>query len=260
MSPSFPPGRALLFDMDGVLAEVSKSYRASIVETCRTYGATGVTFDTVAEWKARGGCNNDWVLSLDLINADPDGKRGLTLEEVTDTFEGFYQGDPQSGKKGLCDSETLIPLRETLEELARRCDRSNGGGGMAIVTGRPRKDCDKFLRLHGIDGLFDCCVCMEDGPPKPDPFPVVRACELLALKPSASVVMVGDTPDDVRAAIAAGCRAVGVATPENAEKSIAEGKGHDAGALCVAMKDCGPNVVVFEPGFLELLDVFPPKK
>ena len=78
---------ALLLDMDGVLAEVSKSYRASIVATCHHYNAKSVTFETVGEWKARGGCNNDWVLSLDLINDSSDGDKGLNLEQVTKTFE-----------------------------------------------------------------------------------------------------------------------------------------------------------------------------
>ena len=51
-----------LLDMDGVLAEVSKSYRAAIQATCHHYGAKSVTFDTISDWKARGGCNNDWKI------------------------------------------------------------------------------------------------------------------------------------------------------------------------------------------------------
>lgn len=247
-----PVGKALLLDMDGVLAEVSKSYRAAIIATCAEYGASSITLDTVAEWKARGGCNNDWVLSLDLINSDPNGKKGLTLEEVTETFERFYQGDPNTDTVGLYELETLIPKREILEELRRRC----GPNRMAIVTGRPRKDCVKFLKFHKIHHLFDACVCMEDGPPKPDPFPVLKACELLGLDASPSVVMVGDTPDDIRSAIAAGCTGVGVATPENSERSVKDGKPHDSCKLSEAMKACGANIVL-EPGLEGLLDIFP---
>jgi len=40
---------------------------------------------------------------------------------------------------------------------------------------------------------------MEDGPPKPDPTPVLKACEYLGVSPSSSVLMIGDTPDDIRA-------------------------------------------------------------
>ena len=243
-----PPYKTLLMDMDGVLAEVSKSYRASIVATCHKYGATGVDYDLIGDWKARGGCNNDWKLSLSLIEEDPNGQKGLTLEEVTQTFEDFYQGT--DGKPGLCDLESLIPDKKVLEELRKRAN------GMAVVTGRPRKDCDKFLKLHGMDHLFEYCVCMEDGPAKPDPFPVQKACELLGIQPSPSVILVGDTPDDIRSALAAGCRGVGVSTPEAVEEAAANGQPHDSSKLCVAMKDCGVDVIL-PPGFADLVNMFP---
>lgn len=104
-----PSAKVLLLDMDGVLAEVSKSYRACILKTCHEYGASSVTSDTIAEWKVKGGCNNDWVLSLDLINADPNGTKNLTLSQITYSFESYYQG--LGNTPGLCELETLIPLK-----------------------------------------------------------------------------------------------------------------------------------------------------
>jgi HAD superfamily hydrolase (TIGR01548 family) len=245
---TFPPATTLLLDMDGVLAEVSKSYRASIISTCHSFGATSVTNDVISECKAKGGCNNDWVLSLDLIKIDPNGTKNVTLEEVTETFEKFYQGEGET--KGLFELETLIPTMNTMKELKRKV-----GTKIAIVTGRPRRDCMKFLKLHSLDTMVDVCVCMEDGPPKPDPFPIVEALKLLNIKPSKEVIMVGDTPDDIRAAIACGCRGVGVATPESVVVSKKEGRAHDTCKLSIAMKECGADVVL-EPGFEELVGMF----
>jgi phosphoglycolate phosphatase-like HAD superfamily hydrolase len=185
---------------------------------------------------------------LDLINNDPNGKQGLTLDEVTETFEDFYQG--KDGQPGLCELESLIPEKQTLEDLRKRSN------GMAIVTGRPRKDCEKFLKLHNLDHLFDCCVCMEDGPAKPDPFPVKEACRLLGIDPSPSVILVGDTPDDIRSALAAGCRGVGVATPEAVEEQAKNGQSYDTTKLCVAMKECGADIIM-APGLAALIDNFP---
>jgi len=241
----------LLLDMDGVLAEVSQSYRTAIVKTCHTYGAKSVNLDIIGEWKARGGCNNDWVLSLDLINASDDEgvNKNITLNDVTETFEKFYQG--VDGKPGLCDLETLIPSHEVLEVLHRRVN-----GRIAIVTGRPHKDCEKFLKLHKLDSLVKYSVCMEDGPPKPDPFPVKRACELLGVECSKDVIMLGDTPDDIRAAVACGCNGVGVTTPEAAEELKRQGKPHDEAKLAIAMKECGASIIL-EPGFAKLVDMFP---
>jgi len=72
------------------------------------------------------------------------GARGVssTLKAVTDVFEEIYQGT--STTPGLCARERLITPRGLLEEVKRRCPK-----GMAVVTGRPRKDCDKFLTTHG---------------------------------------------------------------------------------------------------------------
>ncbi|KAL3944948.1 MAG: hypothetical protein SGBAC_000982 [Bacillariaceae sp.] len=237
-----------LLDVDGVLAEVSKSYRAAIVSTCHKYGATSINEEVIGDWKAKGGANNDWKLSLDLINSDPNGQKDLSLDQVTETFEEFYQGT--EGQPGLCDLESLIPSRATLEELRKRSKV------LALVTGRPKKDCEKFIKQNSLESLIDTYVCMEDGPPKPDPFPVLEACKKLGIQPSPSVILVGDTPDDIRAANAAGCKGVGVATPEAAAEQVKQGKSFDSTQLCLAMKECGAELIL-EPGFEKLLDYFP---
>ena len=246
---SGPKYKTVLLDMDGVLAEVSKSYRAAIEATCHKYGAKTVTQQTITEWKARGNANDDWKLSHALILDDPDGQKDVTLEQVTETFEKFYQGHGDT--PGLYTLETLIPSKETLLELHKRSKP-----GMGIVTGRPRKDCMKFLKEHGFEDAFDAHYCMEDGPSKPDPTPVKRVCELLGVEPSKSVVLVGDTPDDITAAVAAGCSAVGVTTPEAAAEQEANGEHHTKAKMAVVMMERGANVVL-PPGFAGLVDMLP---
>jgi len=237
--------------MDGVMAEVSRSYRGAIIETCKHFlNSAVVTNEVVSTKKAAGGCNNDWVLSRDLIKEyGEEGQDVPTLEEVTERFELLYQGD--GDVKGLHSLETLIPVKGLLVELRRRCP-----GKMAVVTGRPRSDCDKFLKLHGINDLFDTCVCMEDGPAKPDKFPVFKACQDLNVDPK-DAVMVGDTPDDIRAGLAAGTRAVAVATPDDYAKAVLEKREAGTGPLAKACLDCGAEIVMV-PGLAQLLDIFEP--
>lgn len=200
--------RAVLFDMDGVLASVGTSYREAIVKTAGHFGVT-ITHEDITAEKKRGNANNDWILSKRLIESKNDGSV-VNLEEVTNVFEDFYQGT--ATMKGLCETETLITPKGFLEEIRRRCS-----GNVAVVTGRPRKDCDKFLQTHGLKDIFPVCVCMEDAPAKPNPRPVQIAAEKLGINPD-NCIMIGDTPDDVRAAVAAGCVAWGVLTPEEDAK------------------------------------------
>ncbi|KAJ9470637.1 Imidazoleglycerol-phosphate dehydratase [Diplonema papillatum] len=62
--------RALLLDMDGVLAEVKLSYRQCIIDTAKAYGVT-ITGDDVRMLAARG--------------------RDVPLDQVTATFENLYE-------------------------------------------------------------------------------------------------------------------------------------------------------------------------
>lgn len=189
--------QALLLDLDGVLADVSTSYRAAIIGTCATYGVE-VDQSDIQAVKAEGNANNDWVVSQRLL-----ARRGVgvSLDEVTETFEGLYQGNPTV--KGLWETETLLVSREQLLALKGRLP-------LAIVTGRPRHDAERFLTHFGLADLFDAVVCMEDGPAKPDPAPVVAALSALGVE---RAWMVGDTVDDVRAARAAGVLPFGILAP-----------------------------------------------
>lgn len=184
---------AILFDMDGVLADVSRSYRQAIIETVRHYGQEITAADIAAE-TALGNANNDWVLSQRLL-----ARRGVTvdLDEVTQTFEALYQSTDH--RPGLRESETLLVDRGLLEDLRSRFR-------LGVVTGRPRPDAERFLKKHGIAHCFDAVVCMGDAPAKPDPAPVRLALERLGVT---RAWMLGDTPDDIRAARLAGVLPLG---------------------------------------------------
>lgn len=188
---------ALLLDMDGVLADVSRSYREAIVHTAAAFGIT-LTADDVRDAKALGNANNDWVLTQRLLE-----QRGLKLDlaTVVKQFQRLYLGTEQS--PGLRSRESLIPSRALLESLASRTT-------LALVTGRPRAEAEWFLDREGIRHLFAALVCMEDAPAKPSPAPVLLAMDRLSVR---SAWLVGDTIDDVRAARRAGVLPIGIAPP-----------------------------------------------
>ena len=192
---------ALLFDMDGVLADVRRSYREAIVRTCASFGVEAGR-DLIDAVKAAGQANDDWAVTHGVL-----ARAGVraSLDEVTARFEELYQGTED--EPGLRRHETLIPMRELLEGLARIFK-------LGVVTGRPRADAERLLREHGVRGLFGAVVSREDAPLKPDPAPVRLALERLEVR---SAWMLGDTPDDVRAAVGAGVVPVGVVPPGGGE-------------------------------------------
>jgi histidinol-phosphate aminotransferase len=214
------PRRALLWDMDGVLVGVGDSYRAAIIATAAAFGAA-VTHADIDAAKAAGGANNDWALTLRLIEAARAARPGdgggaaapplPTLDSVTERFEALYQGDGSAGNPGLKAKERPLLSRGALEAFRARCS-----GGMAVVTGRPRRDAEEAIVRYGWGGLFDALVCMEDAPLKPSPEPVALALKRLGGVPPTAALMLGDTVDDARAAAAAGVPALGVAPPEKA--------------------------------------------
>jgi len=207
---------ALLFDMDGVLADVALSYRTAIAETARSFGVE-VTPADIAAAKAADGANDDWVVTQRLLAA-----RGVRVDlaEATVRFEDIYQGAP--GRPGLREKETLIPDPALLRELAARMP-------LGVVTGRPRDDAMRFLRGAGVAELFRVVICREDAPLKPDPAPVRLALARLGVR---RAWMIGDAPDDIRAARAAGVLPLGFLPPGTPRAEVTNWL-HQAGAARV---------------------------
>ena len=223
---------AILFDADGVLVEVSGSYREAIRATAAAFGVE-VTGADIAAAKALGNANNDWVLTRALLLA-----RGVdvSLEAVTDTFERLYQGEGSS--PGLKLTERARVDRAYLERLAARFR-------IAMVTGRPRRDADELIEREGWGGLFEVTVVMGDTTPKPDPAPVQLALDRLGVR---HAWMLGDTVDDVRAARAAGVVPIGIHAPP------AEGDSDAAfAASTTLLTRAGAARVLLSPTSLESL-------
>jgi len=198
---------ALLFDMDGVLVDVSRSYRRVIEETVLAFTGVPVRPGEVQALKDAGGYNDDWKTTHALVAA-----RGVDVpfEAVKDVFQRRYRGEwpdaPQTWDGRICD-ETPLVSTETLERLARRY-------ALALVTGRPEDEARFTLARMGWTALFPVVVALEqsEGRGKPDPFPLLEALRRLGQTPEGAAY-VGDLGDDMRAARAAGMRAVGHVPP-----------------------------------------------
>jgi histidinol-phosphate aminotransferase len=217
---------ALVFDLDGVLADVRESQRAAMIATAGAYGVT-VTMEDIEDALRAGDAANDWMVTQRLIAA-----RGVQadLASLTVRFQALYLG--AAGSPGLRERERLIVPRALLERFAKRLP-------LAVVTGRPRDEARWFLEREGLENLFRAVVCMEDAARKPDPAPVRLALTRLGAR---RAWMVGNTPDDVRAAAGADVLPFGVVAP-----------GDDFDATAAALADAGAARVLDQLADLEEL-------
>jgi len=189
----------LIFDMDGVLAEVSESYRESIIATVRHFTGTTVERERIQEYKNRGGFNNDWLLSQQLCR---DLGVDVPYDTVVDYFCQVFFGE---NNDGLIAREKWIPRDGLLERLARRYR-------LAIFTGRNRAEAAVTLKRFAHDIPFDPVLTTDEvpvGKPAPDGLLL-----LTSQYPAEAYCYVGDTVDDARSARAAGVPFIGVAAPD----------------------------------------------
>lgn len=206
--------RLLILDMDGVLVDVTESYRQAIIETVRRFTGVEITHKEIQAAKNRGGSNNDWDLSLELIR-----ERGGAPErgEVIAAFQRIYLGEdpstfaqggePQSNRNnGLIARERWLPCEGLLERLSQRFR-------LALFTGRERWEAQFTLSKFAPGVLFDPIVGMEDVQfEKPNPEGLLKIVEQVK---AAERFYVGDVMDDCLAARAAAVPFIGVVSPQN---------------------------------------------
>jgi len=205
--------KVILFDMDGVLADVSSSYREAIKKTAEKYLGRTISDHEIQLLKDEGGFNNDWKLTFELIKRDVKANSNITYEEVKGEFQEKYLGKNNSG---LISNEKLILSIDVIEALSQKYS-------LGITTGRPKEEAEFFLKKYGIYDYFNTIICKEDVglKEKPDPLGILLALKELAAAPS-SAVYLGDTGDDMTASVSAGVVGLGVVPPYAADKENLE--------------------------------------
>ncbi|VFR69513.1 Phosphoglycolate phosphatase [plant metagenome] len=84
------------------------------------------------------------------------------------------------------------------------------GIALAVVTNKPTEFTEPLLARTGLAGFFQVVVCGDTcAKKKPDPMPLLHACERLGVTPGRSLA-IGDSINDAVAARAAGCRVLAV--------------------------------------------------
>ncbi|MGA8028691.1 MAG: HAD family hydrolase [Bryobacteraceae bacterium] len=215
--PSAPPD-VIVFDMDGVLVEVSGSYREAIRETVKHFTGQVVSHDLIQDFKNAGGWNNDWLLSHRLIS---DLGKSVEYSEVVEYFNQIFLGE---NGDGLIRNEKWMPQKGMLERLSERA-------ALAIFTGRAKYEADATLGRHADGIRFHPLItdeCVAHAKPAPDGLELIKQ-EYAGRK----IWYLGDAVDDARSAQAAGVPFLGVSTPHNPRHAEIAGMLRSLGAFAV---------------------------
>ncbi len=188
----------LVFDMDGVLVDVTESYREAIAQTVAHFTGARISNDRIQDYKNSGGWNDDWQLSHHIVT-----NAGVVVpfEEVKEYFQSIF-----TGPSGLIMREKWIAQPGRLEKL-------NQNFKFALFTGRPKVEAEFTLKRFAGGLVFDPIVGMhevEHHKPAPEGLLRIRKCQ-----GDRPIFYIGDTVDDARCAKAAAVPFVGVAAPAN---------------------------------------------
>ena len=210
----------VVFDIDGVIRDVSSSYRRAIADTVEwfTERAWRPTMEDIDRLKTEGIWNNDWQASLELVYRyfESVGKSreqiSCKYEDIVDFFQNRYRGQNWDG---YIARESLLVSTEYLTQL----DAHQIGWG--FFSGATRGSAEYVLKTRlGLNNPV--LIAMEDAPGKPDPTGLFMAAREIEPQNSilTPVIYLGDTVADMytvsRAKESAGDRiwlAVGILPP-----------------------------------------------
>ena len=205
------PHTLVLFDIDGTLVDCGKAagkcFSAAFKE------AFGVSCPIFAAEEVSG--LTDAAILMDVVR-----RLGLKPDE----FERRRALAFERYAHNLSAELKLRPAREIPgANQAVQAVRVMSGCGVGLLTGSTQATARIKLESAGIDfAQFVCGAYSEDGESREALPPAARGrfAELFGRDPG-SVVLVGDTPRDVQAALATGCAFIGVTTGPYSREALA---------------------------------------
>jgi HAD superfamily phosphatase len=169
--------KGLIFDVDGVIIDVSHSYHYAIKNTAERFLDRGLDIDLVREIKFKRGINNDYLATLEVIRTFGGS---ASLEEVVEVFNQEYEK--------LKEMERLILSRDFFKKLR------DLKVPLGVLTGRPRQDLkdafDRFELWEFFDVVVDDDTIEQPSLRKPNPYALNFCMERMNLD---YAVYVGDS-------------------------------------------------------------------
>mgnify|MGYP006286201971 CR=1 FL=1 len=184
--------RAVLFDLDGTLADTAPDLGAALNRLLAELGKPTLPL-AISRPHTSSGARGMLLAGLGISPENPD------YEPLKNRFLDLYAAH-------VCEHTRLFEgMPEVLEALEAR------GLPWGVVTNKAERFTHPLLRLLDLDRRSSCIVCGDTtAHPKPHPAPLQRAARQLGLEPE-TCLYVGDDLRDIQAARAAGMPVVAAA-------------------------------------------------
>lgn len=188
--------RALIFDLDGTLADTLPQLAKAARAACEACGITPPDYDTARSYVGNG----VWMLLERCILGRRDITQGTADKDLLVKTRGAFN---QAYMKGLSSDYTIFPgVKEGLETFHK------AGIRLGVCTNKPQMFAIPLLKCMGLSPLFDFILGGEVlKRRKPDPSPVLYTCGRLGVWPD-EAMMVGDSENDVLGGSNAGLTSV----------------------------------------------------
>ena len=190
---------AVLFDLDGTLVDTAPDMVAVLQELQRSHGIDPVDYELGRAYVSNG--------ALGLL--------GLGFPEIEHAVGSeLHAAYLERYALRLCEASVLFP---GLDRLLQVLDAA--GLPWGVVTNKPAHLTDPLLDCLALAARSACTVSGDSLPQrKPDPAPLLHACELAGLLPQ-NTIYVGDASRDIQAGQNAGmatiAAAYGYVTPDD---------------------------------------------
>jgi len=194
--------RALLFDLDGTLADTDSLHLPTWVDVLEPYG---VRVDEEFYRESLSGRNTSEIV------------RDL-LPELSDE-ENRSVGDAKEARFRERATE-LEPLPSLVDFVEHGRER---GMRVALVTNAPEENVEALMLALGLRNLFDTVVLADEVEAvKPDPAPYTAALKKLGV-PAEEALAFEDSISGISSSVAAGIPTVGIASSQKPETLLAAG-------------------------------------
>lgn len=186
--PCLPALRAAIVDLDGTMVDTLGDFEMVLNRVLQELRLPGIDRNAIEHMVGKG--SEHLIRSvLAHVNAAPS-----LYERAWPSYQHHYR--EINGRY----SQVYPGVLEGLRALR------GAGLKLACLTNKPTAFASPLLQAKGLGGFFDVVFGGDAFErKKPDPLPLLKACEALGSAPE-NTLMIGDSSNDARAARAAGCR------------------------------------------------------